>query len=113
MNEEVPMANDPLTAEEQLLASKLGEADLREIDATILAHSADRWLKVARVVLHASEALENRFPGLTYVYYAERLRHLVRAGHLDSQGNLLYMRFSEVRLSSEPRNSNERKENQP
>ncbi|WP_425530461.1 DUF3658 domain-containing protein [Xanthomonas oryzae] len=33
------------------------------------------------------------------IFYAQRIRHLVSAGHLEASGNLNRMRFSEVRLS--------------
>ena len=36
------------------------------------------------------------------LFYAERLRKLVQDGKLESQGNLHYMRFSEVRLPEKP-----------
>jgi len=40
-------------------------------------------------------------PGIPDIYYANRVRALVEAGRLESQGNLDYMRFSEVRLSAQ------------
>ena len=36
--------------------------------------------------------------GIPDLFYAERLRKLVQDGRLESQGNLAYMRLSEVRL---------------
>lgn len=98
MDEEIPIANPPLTAEEQSFAAKLSDADLKAIDATVLANSSDEWLKVARVVARTTDALKNRYPNLSDVFYAQRLCQLVDKGRLHSQGNLLYMRFSEVRL---------------
>ena len=38
--------------------------------------------------------------GIPDVYYSQRVRHLVEEGKLESQGNLAYMRYSEVRLPS-------------
>jgi hypothetical protein len=97
MNEEVPQANPPLSDEEKSLVAKLTDADLQVIDAAILANSSDRWLKVARVVMWTEKALKERFPGLSYIFYAQRLIQLAEQGHLDSRGNLEHMRFSEVR----------------
>ena len=77
---------------------KLSDADLQVIDATILANCSNRWLKVARVVVFTEKALSDRYPGLSYVFYAQRLTRLAKEGRLDSQGNLRYMRFSEVRI---------------
>ena len=77
---------------------KLTDADLEVIDGAILANSSSRWLKVARVVAWTEKALTDRYPGLSYIFYAQRLIHLVEEGCLESQGNLEYMRFSEVRI---------------
>jgi hypothetical protein len=77
---------------------KSGEADLQVIDAAILANSSERWLKVARVMAATEKTLSERYPGLSYVFYAQRLIHLVEERRLESQGDLRYMRFSEVRI---------------
>ena len=100
MNDEVPIANPLLSAEEQVAVSKLTDTDIRVIDAAILANSSNRWLKVARVVSHTEEELRQRYPELSYIFYAQRLIQLVEVGRLDSQGDLEYMRFSEVRIPS-------------
>jgi hypothetical protein len=39
-----------------------------------------------------------RVPGLPDLYYAERIRALVTRGLLLAEGNLKFMRYSEVRL---------------
>jgi hypothetical protein len=98
MSEEIPEANPPLSDEEQSLVAKLTEADLQVIDAAILANSSNRWLKVARVVVWTEEALKDRYQGLSYIFYAQRLIRLAERGRLESRGNLEYMRFSEVRI---------------
>jgi hypothetical protein len=101
MSEEIPIANPPLTAEERSVAAKLSKADLRAIDATVLANCSDRWLKVARIVCRTVDALAKRYPDLSYVFYTERLRWLAQEGHLDLHGYLLYIRHSEVRLPTQ------------
>ena len=98
MDEEIPVANPPLTIEEQSAVARLNDIDLQAIDAAILANSSERWLKVARVVMSTAEVLKNRFPGLSYVFYAQCLCRLVSEGRLESKGNVSFMRFSEVRL---------------
>ena len=45
--------------------------------------------------------LSERFPNVPDVYYAQRVRRLVAVGELESQGNLEYMRYIEVRLPAE------------
>ncbi|MDB6067017.1 MAG: hypothetical protein JWR26_3225 [Pedosphaera sp.] len=101
MDEEIPMENPPLSAEEHSVAAKLKEADRQIIEATILANCSERWLKVARVVTRTEDALKTRYPGLTYVFYTECLCRLVDEGRLDSDGYLLYIRHSEVRLPTQ------------
>jgi hypothetical protein len=101
MTEEIPIANPPLTAQERSVANKLSKADLQAIDAAILANCSDRWLKVARVVCHTADALEKQYPGLSYVFYTERLCWLAEQGQLESKGYLLYIRHSEIRLPSQ------------
>lgn len=98
MNEETPIENPPLTGEELSAVAKLTEADLQTIDATILANCSDRWFKVARVVFFTEDALTNRYPGLSYVYYTRRVAELVDEGRLESQGYIFFMRHSEVRI---------------
>ena|SRR5438105_853273 len=98
MSEEIPEANPPLTDDEQLIAAKLTDADLQIIDAAILASSSERWQKVAKVVALTLNDLRNRYPELSYVFYAHCLCRLVDEGRLESQGNVSYTRFSEVRL---------------
>jgi len=96
--EDVPIANPPLSPEESLAVAGLSDADIQTIDATILANSSGGWFKVARVVSMTEDALQHQYPGLSYVFYAQRLCQLADDGRLESQGDLSYMRFSEVRL---------------
>jgi hypothetical protein len=98
MDEEIPEANPPLSLEEQSAVEKLTDADLQVIDAAILANASTHWLKVARVLTSTEKTLNDRYPGVSYIFYAQRLIHLAEEGRLESQGNLEYMRFSEVRI---------------
>lgn len=88
MSEEIPMANPPLSAEERSVVARLTDADLQVVDATILANASNRWFKVARVIWDTEKALSDRFPGLTYIFYAQRLIYLAEQGRVESQGNL-------------------------
>jgi hypothetical protein len=105
MDEEIPVENPPLSAEEQSVADKLNDADRQVIEATLLAHCSERWLKVAWVVTRTADALKTRYPGLTYVFYTECLCRLVEVGRLESEGYLLYIRHSEVRLPTQSSNA--------
>jgi hypothetical protein len=80
------------------VVSQLTSDDIAHIDRALLAECAPSWRKVARVVGAAMSSLKTQFPGLPDGYYAQRVVALVHAANLESQGNLQYMRFSEVRL---------------
>ena len=88
----------PLTPEQSVRVSRLKQEDLWEIDRVLLAQSAPTWRKVARIVGMTIGELSERFPNVPDVYYSQRVRRLVVVGELESQGNLEYMRSSEVRL---------------
>ena len=101
MSEEIPVANPPLTAEEQSAADKLSGPELLAVDKMILSNCSDRWLKVARVVTRSEDSLKNQHPALSFVFYTQRLRLLVDDWRLESRGDLSFIRFSEVRLPSQ------------
>ena len=88
----------PLDVAQSLRVSKLTQEDLWDIDRELLSQSARSWRKVARIVGDTIGKLSTRIPDVPDVYYAQRVRHLVEIGKLESQGDLHYMRFSEVRL---------------
>jgi hypothetical protein len=96
---EVPIPNPPISTEEKAAAHLLSERDLEAIDACILSHCADYFYKVARVMGRTQDELAERFPKLSYVFYTQRLKHLVDTGHLVAAGDVFKMRFSEVRLA--------------
>ena len=98
MSEQDVKPDPALTPEQALRVSRLKQADLWEMDRVLLAQSAPTWRKVAGVVAMAIGELSERIPNVPDVYYAQRLRRLVAVGELESQGNLEYMRYSEVRL---------------
>ena len=109
MDEEIPMENPPLSAEEQSVAAKLNEGDRLVIEVTILAECSERWLKVARVATRTEDVLKTRYPGLTYLFYTEYLGQLADEGRLDSQGCVYYIRHSEVRLPAQSSSGGETK----
>jgi hypothetical protein len=89
----------PLDVEQSLRVSKLTQDDLWDIDRELLDQSARSWRKVSRVVSSTMDKLSSRIPDVPEVYYAQRVRHLVEVGKLESQGDLHYMARSEVRLA--------------
>ena len=97
LHEEVPVPLDPLTPEQEARIARVSEADLNSIDDQLLANVTTGWRKVAMVVamtVHATD-LPSDIP---VTFYALRVKQLVTQGRLESQGNLDFMRFSEVRL---------------
>ncbi|MFM2242676.1 MAG: hypothetical protein RLZ97_1531 [Verrucomicrobiota bacterium] len=93
---EVPIPNKPISALEKAAADLLGPQELEVIDACILSHCTDRFLKVARVILRTENELQHRFPKLSHIFYTQRLRHLVDTRHFQAAGDVVQMRFSEV-----------------
>jgi len=93
-----PPPDPPLTPEQESLVSQLTEQDLQRIDEALLSQAGDHWRKVAAVVGFTMSRLPYIPQGIPDVFYARRVRKLVRAGKLEADGNLAYMCFSEVRL---------------
>lgn len=93
---EIP--DPPLAEEQATLTSKLSEIEIKRIDNALLSNACQYWRKVARVVGTTMTELPDRIVGIPDVFYSQRVRHLVAEGKLESQGNLDYMRYSEVRL---------------
>lgn len=89
----------PLTSSELAKTETLRPEDIALIDQTLLSCVNDKWRKVARVVATALSELNESLPGIPDKFYAFRVRELARSGMLESQGDLSYMRYSEVRLA--------------
>jgi Protein of unknown function len=97
-DEDVPEPDPDLTRQEKELVAKLSREMIEEIDMLLLSHAQHNWRKVAMLVGLTMMDLKNRPRGIPDIFYAQRVRKLVEEGRLESQGNLQYMRFSEVRL---------------
>ena len=90
--------DDQLSEEDNALVSNLSGSDLARIDNALLQECANSWRKSARVAMSAMKVIDLTLPDLPVALYAQRIASLVQAGRLESQGNLSYLRFSEVRL---------------
>lgn len=88
----------PLDFEQSMRVSRLTQAELQQMDRELLSQASTEWRKVARIVGMAIGKLRERIPGVSDIYYAQRVQNLVALGQLESQGNLARMRSSEVRL---------------
>ena len=98
MIEETQMPDPSLTPEQRTKVAQLTEAEIRVIDEALISNVHQPWRKIAMVVALTMSHFQNRFSGIPDLFYAERLRKLVQDGRLESQGDLAYMRFSEIRL---------------
>lgn len=98
-----PLPDPPLTAEAAALARALTPAQVSAIDAALLAQVSEDWRKIARVVGFAMMDQAVRVSGLPDIFYADRVRELIAAGRLESQGDVSAMGLGEVRLPSEQR----------
>jgi Protein of unknown function len=88
----------PLSSEEARVAASLSKDLIERIDAELLKHAGRQPRKVAMLVGLAMNNPSVRVPGLPDVYYAQRVKLMVAKGVLLSEGNLDFMRYSEVRL---------------
>jgi hypothetical protein len=76
--------------------------DSSDLDAIILRHVEERWLKVARVAGRTTADCGVEPTDSNVAVVIARLRELVALGRLEAVGNLSRPRFSEVRLRSAP-----------
>ena len=97
MNSHDVTPDPPLTPDQVKLIEQLTDDDVKVIDEALFASTSDRWRKVARVVGTAMLDYPCRVENIPDVYYSQRVQKLVSEGLLESQGNLFYMRYSEVR----------------
>ena len=97
MNSHDVVPDKELTPGQVKLVEQLTDEEIQAIDSALLANCCERWRKVARVVGTTMTELPSRVEGIPDIYYSQRVRKLVEAGQLESQGNLSYMRYSEVR----------------
>jgi len=90
--------HDPdLTGEQQQLVDDLSESEVYEIDQALFAKTSQTWRKVARVVGTTIVEAPDRAERIPDIYYSQRIRHLVKQGLLEAQGDLTSMRYCEVR----------------
>lgn len=88
----------PMTPEAQALADSLSPEFVAGVDAALLSHATTKNRKVAMLVGLTIDDPALRAAGLPDVFYAQRVKALVARGLLIAQGDLDYMRYSEVRL---------------
>jgi len=98
MDEEIPIADPPLSSEQEARVAQLTSREIEAIDETLMSNAKPDWRKVAMLVGLSIGQLQDKIEDIPDLYYSQRVRKLVESGRLENQGNLAYMRFSEVRL---------------
>jgi hypothetical protein len=88
----------PMTAQQQSVADSLSPDFVARVDAALVSNARSTNRKVAMIVGITMGEPSLRVPGLPDLYYAQRVKALVVKGLLVADGNLDYMRYSEVRL---------------
>ena len=89
--------DEPMTPEEAAVAASLSAAMVERIDARLVSYAQQRPRKVAMVIGLTMGDMDVSVPGLPDVYYAQRIKALVAKALLVAEGNLDYMRYSEIR----------------
>jgi Protein of unknown function len=92
--EEFPEINSSLRWDQVKLPPTASES---QIDEIVLSVIIPQWRKMAAVIWHAAKRSEELALGVTDEMFAARIRVLVDADRLESQGDLRRWRHSEVR----------------
>jgi hypothetical protein len=93
-----PEINSSLRWDQVQLPSSASEF---QVDEILLSVIVPRWHKMARVIWDAVKRSEEQALGITDEMFAARVKVLVEADRLESQGDLRKWRHSEVRLKAE------------
>jgi Protein of unknown function len=89
---------EPPTAEEVAQMQGASANEAKAVDALVIGVCTTQWRKVAMVVGTLMDAYDAQFPHLPFAYMQVRILELVERGVLESQGNVMRIRHSEVRL---------------
>ena len=91
-------SDPPLNEDQENIVGTLSSDFVKEVDRVLLSYITKNGRKVAMVVGLAMMHDHIRIHGLPDIYYAQRIKQLVRDGAVVAEGNLDFMRFSGVRL---------------
>ncbi len=100
MMKEIPSLPDPLTPEQEALIAQLTDEQIETIDEALLGQTTEVFRKTAAIIGFSMGKLDKEILGIPDTYYLMRLKGLVEKGMIDVEGNIDYMRFSEIRLHS-------------
>ena len=88
----------PMSQEGAAVVASLAPEFVAAVDEAIMSHALPRNRKVAMIVMLTMRDPALRKPGLPDLFYAQRVKALVAKGCLIAEGNLDFMRYSEVYL---------------
>jgi hypothetical protein len=101
MGNKAQVSNDlQITPEQKAKVDQLSEAQMKEIDRSILENASHQWSQVSRLLLTTMIERKEGVTGLPELFYLERISNLVKEGFLESRGDLRDMKASEVRLAA-------------
>ena len=78
-------------------AGLLQSTEITALDAALLAAIVSDWRKVARVAAEVFAARDEDYDEVSLFFLSARLRALVKAGRIESQGDIFRPRYGEVR----------------
>lgn len=87
------------TQEELDQIAKLSSEQLEAIDELILSVASNRFKKVALIVGLVKSRQSGFMLHFPDTFFSRRIAQLVNEGHLEAQGDLKRMRYSEVKLN--------------
>ena len=88
----------PMSADEQAIYDNLSEYVRNDMDLALLAECAKYNRKVARIVATVFMSKEFKDTDASVLCFAQRVVELVKQRKLIADGNLNFIRYSEVRL---------------
>tara|TARA_B110000046_G_scaffold87746_1_gene95852 strand:+ start:4777 stop:5088 length:312 start_codon:yes stop_codon:yes gene_type:complete len=97
---QLPIKNQPLTKLELKRISALEKTDIKFIDDTLLSCISLKYSKQALIIIIARQKMEDTLGSIPLTYYSMRIQKMVEEDILEANGNLEYLRFSEVRKKS-------------
>lgn len=89
-----------LHPDEQVVVDRLTPGDTALIDKLLIAECVPSWQKGARIIGGALAQRRESLADVPLGYFAQRVKALVVEGRLEAQGNLDFIRSSEVRLQA-------------
>ena len=98
-----------LTHEEAEIVSQLNQEVLNKIDNELLSYVNESFQKVSKIVASFMASPNVHSSEIPLLLYVQRIEEMSKKGLLESQGNLKFMRYSEVRVpKNNPRSSGTR-----